>query len=199
MDYIFYIFALLPFYLLGAFPSGYLLAKMQNIDISKYGSGNVGATNVSRVLGAKAGLITLVLDILKGFLAAWLGYIITGSINFMAMAGGAAIAGHCISIPKVLHGGKGVATTAGVFLFIAPQTLAISFVIFLAVFFWQEIVSVASIVAVLALPLSSMLTDRANAIIQLATFAALLVTYRHKANIQRFIAGKEEKFSLRKK
>ena len=191
-------FALIPFYLLGAFPSGYLIAKRHHIDITKQGSGNVGATNVTRILGKKAGITTLIIDIGKGFLATVIAYFITGGdITFTSLAGFAAILGHTISIPKKLPAGKGVATSAGVFLFLAPLPLLISLLIFAIFFAWQRIVSLASLTATFTLTLATILTNQKSSVILISICASLIIFYKHKQNIERYIKGKETKFYLK--
>lgn len=198
MALLFTILALIPFYLLGAFPSGYLIAKRHNVDITKLGSGNIGATNVTRILGKKAGLITLLLDISKGFLATIIAYFITsGDPNFTAFAGLASILGHTISIPKKLPAGKGVATTAGVFLFLSPLSLLIALLVFALFFAWQKIVSLASLTATFTLPLTTILSNQGSSVIFVSIFASLMIFFKHRQNIERYIKGKEKKFSLK--
>ena len=198
MAEILFVLALIPFYFLGVFPSGYIIAKLHSVEIEKCGSGNVGATNVARVLGSRAGVLTLLLDILKGFLAPLIATAISGNTNFAVAASAAAIAGHCFSIPKKLPHGKGVATTAGVFLYLSPLSVVIATIIFAAIMVWQKIVSLASVSAALALPIIIMLRKEENPVILLAIAAATLIFYRHKDNINRFINGKEDKFKVKR-
>src|SRR5689334_1360058 len=109
MNYILYLFALIPFYALGTFPTGRILARLKGVDITQTGSGNVGATNVSRVLGPRSGIITLAIDVAKGILAVMLASAFSGDNSvYTAAAGVAVVLGHCFSIPGVWRGGKGV-------------------------------------------------------------------------------------------
>ena len=148
-----YMLSLVPFYLLGCFPTGMILARFAGIDITKQGSGNVGATNVARVLGAKAGVITLVLDLLKGLLAVLLAQLLFSESQLVPHAGLAAVLGHCISLPPRLKGGKGVATSLGVLLALSPKLAAWPLALFLITFSLSKIVSLSSLVALIATPL----------------------------------------------
>lgn len=107
MHYLLHAFALVPFYLLGAIPSGKIIALSKGVEIEKHGSGNVGATNLARVVGKKAGLYTLLADIGKGVLAVFVAHMLTENQDFSALAGLSSVLGHCFSVPKVLRGGKG--------------------------------------------------------------------------------------------
>ena len=102
--------SLIPFYLLGAFPTGYLIARMNGVDVTAVGSGNVGATNVSRVVGKKAGIVTLLVDVFKGAFGVAVASGLSTSTLFVALCAVAVVAGHCFSVPPYLKGGKGVAT-----------------------------------------------------------------------------------------
>ena len=194
---IFYIFALIPFYLIGCFPTGVLVAKRFNVDITKEGSGNVGATNVSRILGKKAGLITLAGDILKGIVAVLLAKLISTDEIFQALSAVAAVLGH--TFPFKLPHGKGVATTAGAFLVLTPAALGLSALTFAAIFLFKKIVSLSSITAALTLPIFCMLTACSNPSITAAIIVAVIITFRHKDNLIRLSQGKEPKFSSNQK
>lgn len=194
MDVLLKVLALIPFYLLGAFPTGLLISRAYGVDIAKSGSGNVGATNVARTIGKKLGLLTLVIDAFKGYLATWLAFLFTASPYYSAWAGVASIFGHCFSIPGKLRGGKGVATSLGVILCIDPIAAAFCIVIFLAMLFIGNLVSLASLVAVLSAPLVTMLRDTEDFEIAALSVAAALITYRHKDNLRRLIRGEETKF-----
>lgn len=187
--------SLIPFYLIGAFPSGVIIAKLKKVDISTQGSGNIGATNVARILGSKAGLVTLLMDLLKGFLAIWLANLLSGSNNFAVMAGTCAVFGHCFSLPPLLKGGKGVATSLGVFLYLSPITAIMAIIIFAITFASTKIVSLSSIIAAIAVPIVVMLTESAELVQLSAGIISLLVIYRHKNNIRRLADGTEKKFT----
>ncbi len=186
--------ALIPFYLLGTFPSGYLLARLYGIDITRQGSGNVGATNVARTLGKRAGLLTLALDLAKGVLGVYLASLLTSSTWYPAAAAIAVVCGHCFSLPPVLKGGKGVATGLGVLLALVPGAAVVSVIIFAALFAVTRIVSLASVVATLAAPMYSLVTDQSDAVSLALVVVSLVIVYRHYDNIIRLIEGREPRF-----
>jgi glycerol-3-phosphate acyltransferase PlsY len=191
--------ALIPFYLIGTFPSGYLLAKLRGVDITKQGSGNVGATNVARSLGKKAGILTLVLDLTKGLLAIYLASLLADQGWFVAAAAVAVVCGHCFSIPPLLKGGKGVATGLGVLIALAPGAGVTSVVIFVLLFSATRFVSLSSIVATLSAPIYSLVTNQPEAKSLALMTIALVIVYRHRENIQRLIEGRETKFRASRK
>ena len=191
--------ALIPFYLIGTFPSGYLLAKLRGVDITKQGSGNVGATNVARSLGKKAGILTLVLDLTKGLLAIYLASLLADQGWFVAAAAVAVVCGHCFSIPPLLKGGKGVATGLGVLIALAPGAGVTSVVIFVLLFSATRFVSLSSIVATLSAPIYSLVTNQPEAKSLALMTIALVIVYRHRENIQRLIEGRETKFRASQK
>ena len=194
MSGIFTIFALLPFYLCGALPTGYLISKHYGASITTEGSGNVGATNVARVLGKRAGLLTLAGDILKGYLSVALAALLTDSMGFLAAAAVATVAGHCFSIPGKLKGGKGVATALGVFIYLSPVSALTGVVVFLLVFAAFRYVSLASVAAALTAPICGLLAGAAEVTNIAMISISLLVVLRHKSNLLRLSAGKEPKF-----
>ena len=190
------VFSLIPFYLIGAYPTGYLIARSQGINILTAGSGNIGATNLGRVLGWRAGLLTLGGDILKGALAVFLAGYFTSRSWFPAYAAVATVAGHCFSIPPKLKGGKGVATSLGTILVLAPATAIIGISIFASLFAWTRTVSVSSMAALLSAPIASTLLSAPEPVSLALMAIALIVTYRHRANLRRLMEGKEERFSI---
>jgi glycerol-3-phosphate acyltransferase PlsY len=193
-------------YLLGAIPFGLLLTKLfGGGDVRKVGSGNIGATNVARAAGPLAGIFTLALDVAKGAAAVCLAARIANeSAAWMTIAGLAALVGHCFPVWLRFQGGKGVATAAGVFLVLCPLALLAAVVLFvLVVAFWRY-VSLASISAAAAMPtLIYFLWAPHHAPPLVVTFgalaAAILIVYKHDANIQRLVQGKEPKFSFSRK
>ena len=190
-----YLFALIPFYLIGTIPTGHLIAMREGVKIDEHGSGNVGATNVTRVLGKKKGALTLLGDVLKGFLAVAIASLLTSNTSLPALAAFTVVAGHCFSIPGKLKGGKVVATALGVILYISPLLALLALLIFATVLKLFKMVSLASVTAVLATPLAALFADVSNDF-QLALAAiALLVVYRHKSNLIRITRG-EEPYSL---
>lgn len=193
-------------YLLGSIPFGLLLAKLfQAGDVRQAGSGNIGATNVARVAGPVAGVLTLLLDACKGTLAVWLAARFTqDSSTWMMAAGFAALLGHCFSVWLGFRGGKGVATAAGIFLYLSPLSLLGAVIVFILVVMLWRYVSLASLSAAAVVPLLIyFLWAPQHAPPTAVTFgslaAALLIFYKHDGNIQRLIQGKEPKFSLSRK
>ncbi len=190
-------------YLLGSIPFGLLLAKVFGAgDVRKAGSGNVGATNVARVAGPLAGISTLVLDGAKGAAAVWLAARFANeSAAWMTVAGLAALIGHCFPVWLRFRGGKGVATAAGMFLVLCPLAgLGAIGVFILVVMLWRY-VSLGSIAAAAAMPmLIYFLWAPHHAPPMIVTFgafaAAMLVVYKHDANIQRLVEGREPRLSF---
>ena len=196
---------LLVAYLLGSIPFGLLVARLfGGRDVREHGSGNIGATNVSRVAGPLAGILTLVLDAAKGVAAVGLARYFTGhSALWMMLAGLAALIGHCFPLWLGLRGGKGVATALGVFAMLCPLAALAAFVLFLLVFAFWRYVSLASITAAAAMPLLIYFlwapTHAPPLVIAFGTLlAAALVVYKHKTNLQRLMNGTEPKFLSRK-
>lgn len=163
---------------LGSIPFGVLIAKRLGVDIKQHGSGNIGATNVTRVLGVVPGTFVLVLDAAKGALAVWLAAR-TGSPWAVAAVGYAAILGHCFSPWLGGRGGKGVATALGVFVVVSPPLAALAILVFAAVLALTRVPALGSLVGMFAVAaVLFQRADRANAVLALATFALLLYTHR---------------------
>lgn len=193
-------------YLLGSIPFGLLLGKVfGRADIRKTGSGNIGATNVARVAGPLAGILTLLLDAAKGSFAVVLAARLSDqSSTWMMIAGLCALIGHCFPIWLGFRGGKGVATAAGVFLVLCPPAFLGSIILFILVVIYWRFVSLGSISAAAAMPLLIyFLWAPHHAPPYVVTFgslaAAILIVYKHDANIQRLVQGDEPKFSFSKK
>jgi len=193
-------------YLLGSIPFGLLFAKLfGGGDVRKSGSGNIGATNVARVAGPVAAILTLLFDVAKGAAPVWLAARISNeSATWMTIAALAALLGHCFPIWLNFRGGKGVATAAGAFLMLCPAALLGSVSLFLLVVFFWRYVSLASISAAAAMPLLIyVLWAPHHAPPMIITFGALaaagIIVYKHDANIQRLVQGEEPKFSFGKK
>lgn len=200
------VFSLLAAYLLGSIPFGIFIAKVfGGTDVRKSGSGNIGATNVARVVGPLAGILTLLLDAAKGFLAVWLAARWThGAALAMVLAGLFAMLGHCFPAWLGFRGGKGVATAAGVFLALCPAAMLAATILFLLVVGFWRFVSLGSIAAAAALPLLIYLLwaphfapPQSVTLVSLAI--AILVIYQHRGNIRRLGRGEEPKFSFIKK
>jgi glycerol-3-phosphate acyltransferase PlsY len=206
--------ALIPLaYLLGSIPFGLIVGRMKGIDPRKAGSGNIGATNVGRLLGGKFFAIVFTLDLLKGLVPMLLAAMILKDqtptrTNYLLwlLVGFATISGHMFSIFLGFKGGKGVATGAGVALgvfpyFTLPAMLGI--IVFLIVFFATRIVSISSIVGSAMLPIGYIVIglfeswDITGTQLPLLIFIVLLaslIIYRHRGNIARLLAGTESKF-----
>ena len=166
-----YILAAIAAYLLGSIPTGYLVARARGIDIRSVGSGNIGATNVFRILGKSAGIFVLLVDFLKGFLACWMVARIAGQFfestpsqkDYLALTSGlAAILGHNYTCWLKFKGGKGIATSAGVLAALFPKVFLIGLALWLLVFLVSRYVSLASIVAAASLPVSAWLVWRSS-------------------------------------
>ena len=191
-------------YLLGAVPFGYLLAgAVRGVDIRTLGSGNIGATNVGRVLGRGWGLSVFVLDVLKGYLAAHIGKLLGGQ-PLAAAAGLAAIVGHNWPVYLKFRGGKGVATSCGVFLAVFPMGLLISFGVWVAAVAVWRYVSVGSMLAGIGLLISAFaLPDdplgKGKFLTALAGLVAVMSIVRHRSNIHRLLQGTENKVGGRKR
>lgn len=187
-------------YLLGGVPFGYLFVRAAlGKDIRTMGSGNIGATNVQRSAGMKAGLIVLLLDILKGYLAVWVaGRLTHESPLGLGLAAAAVMIGHSFPVFLRFKGGKAVACFIGAFLYIAPLALLAVLLVFVLIVLVSRLVSLGSILAALLFPLAVWLIMRpAKPILFSSIFAGLLITYRHRENIQRILAGNENVFSMR--
>ena len=183
-------------YLFGAIPTGVILSRITaGIDIRKYGSHNIGATNVYRALGKKLGALTLLGDVLKGFLPVYLVYKVTGAETWTSAAALATFLGHLYPIYLKFSGGKGVATALGAFLVLSPEILIINTLIFILVVYLSRYVSLASILAASALPLLMYLVPHLypDSYIVTALIIAILITYRHKENIKGIINRTESK------
>jgi len=198
----------IPFaaYLLGSIPFGLLLSRIfGGGDVRTSGSGNIGATNVARVAGPVAGVLTLLLDAGKGAAAVWLAARFSNeSATWMMIAVLAVLLGHCFPIWLRFRGGKGVATAAGAFLVLCPPALLGSLILFLLVAFFWRYISLASISAAASMPLLTyLLWAPHHAPPLIVTFGALaatgIIVYKHDANIQRLVEGEEPKFSFGKK
>jgi glycerol-3-phosphate acyltransferase PlsY len=193
-------------YLLGSIPFGYLIVQITGGgDIRSRGSGNIGATNVARESGIVSGILTLLLDVAKGYLAVWLaGRISGGSIAWMVIAGLAALAGHLFPVWLGFRGGRGVATGIGILLPICWQAVVVAMVIWVAVVGFWRYVSLASISAAAALPLLMyVLYAPGHApphVVSGGVSAAMVaIILRHRPNIMRLLAGTEPKFSFRRR
>ncbi len=193
-------------YLLGSIPVSYIFGKLfRKIDIRKYGSGNVGATNAVRVLGLKLGLPVLALDILKGAASVYVAKLLIGSNPILlALIGLVAILGHNYTIFLSFKGGKGVATSAGVFIVLTPISFLCAILTFVVATWISRYVSLGSILAAAVLFLSNLIINIHNGFsdivyLVLTGLVALLVIARHTANIKRLLSGSENRLTFKSK
>jgi acyl phosphate:glycerol-3-phosphate acyltransferase len=191
-------------YLLGSIPFGLLIVKiLGGPDIREVGSGNIGAANVARSAGRFAGILTLLLDAAKGYLAVWLATRWTnGNIRWMMVGAILAVIGHMFTVWLNFEGGKGVATSLGVFLPICWQAVAAAAVLWLVVVIFWKYASLGSISAAAALPiLIYLLYAPGHAPPEFVSFGTLLICVlviaKHKANIERLISGTEPRIGKR--
>jgi glycerol-3-phosphate acyltransferase PlsY len=202
-----YIIAAAIGYLLGSCPNGYLVSRARGVDIRKQGSGNIGATNVLRVMGKKWGYLVFALDTMKGFVAVRLAFEVALALaplatqrEIIGIAGGlACILGHTFPVWLGFRGGKGVATSAGVLLGLMPVAVISVFAVWLILFQVTRYVSVASIAAAAALPVFVMLYLRLKmltgaSLLPFSILIAGVVIWRHRSNMQRLLHGKEQRF-----
>ncbi len=196
--------AVLLSYLLGSVPIGYIYVKaMRGMDIREYGSHNPGATNVMRVMGKKHGIVVLALDMLKGLLAVVLlspmgeaGLISSsGEVWSPVLVGMAAICGHNWPVWLRFRGGRGVATSAGVFLVLQWQSVIIALVVFGIVVMVTRAVSLGSLAGAVAIPIAILCFKAGAVLTGFATVAALLVILRHIPNIKRLMRREELSFT----
>lgn len=197
-------------YLFGSFPTGVVVARAQGVDLRSHGSGNIGATNAFRVLGKRWGATVLLVDMFKGVLGCLIGAVVAealGSTSSAVMEGmwlrmcGAlgAVLGHNFPVWLRFKGGKGIATSAGALAALVPWAFLLTLGLWLVVFAWRRIVSLASIIAAAGLPLFTWATGGHGALIVLNTVLGALAILRHRGNIARLRAGTEARIGVGKK
>ncbi len=195
--YITFLLCILAFFA-SSIPFGYIIAKLKGIDIRKYGSGNIGATNVTRVLGKKYGALVLFLDAIKGAIFVLIGKFFNLNLFELTLIALFAILGHMFSPFLKGKGGKGVATAVGTFLVISPLTTLFAILDFILVFLVTRIVSLSSLSAVLIFLLSFPLIERRDPYMPYALIIVLIIAtlifYKHKDNISRLLKGQEYRF-----
>jgi len=192
--------------LIGSLPTGYLAGMARGIDIRAAGSGNIGATNVFRVLGNAAGIAVLAVDGVKGFAAArWVPLLAdkcfpgAGLDNLALAAGAGAVLGHIYTCWLKFKGGKGIATSAGVGFAWAPEACAATLAVWGVVFLATRYVSVASIAAAVVLPVMVWCFHYGTKMTIVMTALSVLAIYKHKANIRRLLDGTENRAEAKKK
>ena len=189
-----YIAVILISYIVGSIPSGLVLGKgIWHVDLRRYGSGNIGATNAWRTLGKGPGLLIFAADLLKGVIGVGAGSLLIGTPMGMVIGGILAIVGHSASIFLKFSGGKGVATGLGVLLMMMPSVSVIVFAVWLIIVLISKYVSLGSIVAAALVPIAAFFMDEPAEFIVFGLLAAVFVIYRHKSNISRLMSGTESK------
>ena len=194
-------------YLIGSIPTAYIFGRViKGVDIRQFGSGNVGATNAFRVVGRLPGLFVLIIDIFKGFVcvtyvASFFMYLtpVLRPDFYRVITGLFVILGHNWPIFLKFKGGKGVATSAGVVIGLIPKIFWLGFVVWCIIFSVTGFVSVASVIASVAIPILVLFFKESTEIVIFMSILCTLIVYKHKSNIKRLIEGKEKKISLFKK
>ncbi len=195
-------------YLLGSIPFGYLAGEIAGVDVRKVGSGNVGATNVLRVLGKPYGYAVFALDFLKGLGAVKISVLIATHVLpewgspeiFGIVAAASAVIGHCFPLWLKFRGGKGVATSAGALFGLMPLAMLVGVAIWILIFWLTRYVSLASVIATAALPIVIAIVTRLNQSYGKALFysslcIAAVVIWRHHSNLSRLMRGREPRFT----
>jgi glycerol-3-phosphate acyltransferase PlsY len=183
-------------YLIGAIPFSYLVSQLKGVDIRTRGSGNVGATNVLRTLGPALGAAALGGDFLKGLAAAWIGTMAGGEWLMVGCAL-AAVLCHCYSVFLRFRGGKGMATSAGIVLYLLPKIFLIMLVVFVVVVALLRYVSLGSITVAILFPILTLVMNEPHELLVFSVLLAALVVYRHSENIDRLRKGTESKLGSR--
>lgn len=183
-------------YLFGNIPFSYIVGKtMGDIDVRKHGSGNAGATNVLRTVGKKAALFALIGDVLKGLVPALIGRYVLG-VDGAVICSIFAVIGHCYPVTLGFKGGKGVATAGGMIIGVNPLIALIILVYMLILVRITKYVSLASVTASFFFPIICYFTYDSYIVLGVSIFLFILVTFKHRANIQRLINGNESKTTI---
>ena len=195
-------------YLLGSFPAGYIAGRLAGVDVRSVGSGNIGATNVLRVLGKRWGYPVFLIDAFKGFAAVRLAFLFVTfrpeakpyAEYFAILAAMMAVAGHSFPVWLRFKGGKGVATSAGALIGLMPMAVPLVFLVWVVVFETTRYVSLASIIAAIALPIIVSVLARWKfidtwALTYFSIIIMLLVLWRHRSNCSRLLKGTEQRFT----
>lgn len=180
-------------YLLGSIPFAFLLARRRGIDLRRAGSGNVGASNVLRTSGVSLAVLAMALDGLKGTLAVLIAERVSAVPAAPVAAGLASVLGHVYPVWLRFHGGKGVATAAGVFTLLAPAALTAAAAVFAIAVVATRVISVGSVSAAVTLPIATALMDAPRLVVAGAVLAAAIIVYSHRANLARLVAGTERR------
>jgi len=184
-------------YLIGGIPFGYLFVRATTgKDVRGLGSGNIGATNVLRTTGRSLAVAVLLLDVAKGYFAVWLAAWLTdGSVLWLSLAASAVLLGHCYPIFLKFHGGHAVACFISAFLYLTPVALLAVLLLFAIVVAQTRHISLGSIISAGLFPLAVWLIEHPpTPVLAVSVFAAILIVYRHKSNLERLQAGTESVF-----
>jgi glycerol-3-phosphate acyltransferase PlsY len=192
-----WVIAIVAGYLIGSIPFALLLGRRHGIDIRYVGSGNVGATNVLRAVGARAAMVTLLLDAAKGTIAVFIARQVADEPSVAVLAALASIVGHVSPVWLRFRGGKGVATAAGAFGVLAPFALGVAMVAFGLTVWLTRFVSLGSIVAAATLVCVLVVTGSPLVVTGGAAIAALVIVVGHRENVARLIAGTEHRLGQR--
>jgi acyl phosphate:glycerol-3-phosphate acyltransferase len=182
-------------YLIGSIPTSHLAGRLRGVDLREHGSGNLGATNAFRVLGWRAALPVMIVDMAKGWVPTALFPLLAGTaaLEWALAYGALAIVGHVFSVFVGFRGGKGVATSAGVFVALAPWAVLIGFLVWGVSVVLTRIVSVGSILAALVLPPAVFATNEPRTVFWLSVVLSAFVIYAHRENIRRLARGEESR------
>lgn len=201
---ILHILILIGAFFMGSLPTGYLVAKAKGIDIKTVGSGNIGATNVTRAMGKGWGAFVLVIDALKGFLPVLMVKLCFKEwqqnqlYSFMAVTGVLAVAGHVFTPFLKFKGGKGIATSLGMFLALSPKFALLLIVVWLAAFLITRVSSVGALTVAISLPFISLLIFHGTSVLGIMTrfaiFMTVFILFTHRENIKRLYRGEEKAF-----
>jgi glycerol-3-phosphate acyltransferase PlsY len=185
-------------YAVGSVPLAFLLARRAGIDVRVAGSGNVGAANVLRTSGTPLGVTVLALDITKGAAAVLAAYAAAGTMPIVAAAGAAAVVGHIYPVWLRFHGGKGVAVAAGVFAVLAPIATVAATAVFFSTVWLTRVISLGSVAATVTLPSVAFAAGAPRSVSFAAVGVAMLILFRHRANIRRIATGTERRMGRRR-
>ena len=175
-----------------------MLARRAGIDVRVAGSGNVGAANVLRTSGMPLGVTVMALDISKGAATVLAAYAAAGGLPAMAAAGAAAVIGHVYPVWLRFHGGKGVAVAAGVFAILTPAATIAATAVFFSTVWLTRVISLGSVAATVTLPSVAWLIGAPTSVLAAAVGIAVLIVFRHRANVRRIVEGTERRMGERR-
>ncbi|WP_420462215.1 glycerol-3-phosphate 1-O-acyltransferase PlsY [Candidatus Palauibacter sp.] len=186
-------------YLMGAFPTSYLVGRLYGYDLRREGSGNLGSTNVYRILGFFPAVVVLLVDLLKGFLPVWFFPLWDGRTGAWALAYGlAAITGHVWPVYTRFKGGKGVATAAGTMAALAPVAVTVAFSVWVMTVILTRTASVASLVSASLVPIMARASAAPRSVVSYAILLAVTVWWTHRANLARIVRREELQIDWRR-